>query len=173
MPLWPWLLLALAGPSDAKEDDGARAPFGGRLPPISAFERFLVGGGAWVLYAVFIVLYIVYKVRSMSTAKDQTRIDKALEEARAEAELTKRHGIDMMKTQQELQKIERELAEQMQAMETRIAGLTETVQIDQLQGQIEGMQTLLDETATSRKKIQKTDLRMRKNRLNADIGMDS
>ena len=44
----------------------------------------------------------------------------------------------MMTTQQELQKIERELAEQMGAMEARIAGLTETVQIDQLQGQIEG-----------------------------------
>ena len=44
----------------------------------------------------------------------------------------------MMKTQQELQKIERELAEQMQAMEARIGGLTETVKIDQLQGQIEG-----------------------------------
>ena len=33
-----------------------------------------------------------------------------------------------------------------------------------------GMQTLLAETSTSRKEIKKTDLRMRKNRLNADIG---
>ena len=59
MPLWPWLLLALARPSDAEEDAGARARFGGRLRDpgdISALERFLVGGGAWVLYAVFIVL---------------------------------------------------------------------------------------------------------------------
>ena len=52
----------------------------------------------------------------------------------------------MMKTQQDLLKIEQELAQQLQAMEDRIAGLTETVKIDVLQEQIEGAVRVLDLT---------------------------
>ena len=67
-------------------------------------------------------------------------------DAGVEVELAKRHGIDMMKTQQDLLKIEQELAQQLQAMEDRIAGLTETVKIDVLQEQIEGAVRVLDLT---------------------------
>eukprot|EP00040_Diaphanoeca_grandis_P004300 m.28024 g.28024 ORF g.28024 m.28024 type:complete len:206 (+) comp15847_c0_seq1:74-691(+) len=141
-------------------------------PKSHVMEKFLLAN-MWLIYIVFIIFFCVYKVWQL---QGRSRDQKGS---------THKTGMQVAKDQAEMEEYEENLKQQLAAMEKQLLTITsklnDTVEglnnvgneprsisekLDELKGKI-------SQSQNDRESFRQTDLRRRRNRLNADIGMDA